>query len=251
MGYVASQPQSIHLWNVPVIEAPSFLETVLSDREAERARSFRNPADQARALLSYGLLRLLLAEELAMAPQEVPVTRACPTCGKEHGKPRLAGASAESAVEISISHSGDWVVIGLSRHHPFGVDIEWMNRVDDLDGLAEISLSDRERQVWRALPREQHVRGFYRYWTRKEAIVKATGDGLTVSLQQVHVSPPDQAPRLYAWQGRPEMVDQIVCFPLELDAQTEGCVAVIGEAEGIEMHDGKEVLDRWRHRLEG
>jgi 4'-phosphopantetheinyl transferase len=248
MSHIARQPQFIHLWKVPIAEASLFLETVLSEREAKRVRSFRKQADQARALLSCGLLRLLLAEELSIAPHEVPVTRTCPTCGEEHGKPRLLRRN-ETTMEISVSHSGEWVVIGLSQQHPFGVDIEWIKREADLDGLVRMSLSEAEQQSWRSLPPEQQMRGFYRYWTRKEAIVKATGDGLTVPLQHVQVSPADQAPELLSWQERPEMVGRITCFPLELDEQTEGCVAVIGVVDGVQLHDGREVLARWRHRI--
>ncbi|MFD1424550.1 4'-phosphopantetheinyl transferase family protein [Laceyella tengchongensis] len=238
----------IHLWKVPITEAPLFLEKVMSEREVNRYRSFRKQEDRARALFSYGLLRLLLAELLDTNPSDVPVTRACPSCGEEHGKPRVVRPD-ELPIELSVSHSGKWVVLGISLLYPFGVDIERIDRDSDLDGMARMSLSEAEQAAWAALPPDQRIRGFYRYWTRKEAIVKATGDGLTVSLKQVQVNPADQAPKLLAWQDRPEMVGEITCYPLALDEHTEGCVAVIGQVDGVRLYDGREVLVRWQDKL--
>jgi 4'-phosphopantetheinyl transferase len=99
-----------------------------------------------------------------------------------------------SGLHVSVSHSADRVAVALTRLGPVGVDVEEIGDLDP-DELAPLVLGPGERA--------EASREFFTYWTRKEAAVKATGDGLRVPLRDVRVSGPHEAARLISYPGRP------------------------------------------------
>lgn len=143
--------------------------------ELERLSAYRRDDDKARFLLGCTIVRRVLANRLSLPPAKVRLDRTCPECGKPHGKVRADG------VELSVTHSGDLVGVAVSES-PVGLDVEKVDPALDVDGLAGISLSDTELA---ALPHTDRARAFTTYWTRKEAVVKATGDGLRIDLRTI------------------------------------------------------------------
>ena len=100
-------------------------------------------------------------------------------------------------MRFNLSHSGRWVAIALAHARDVGVDIEAMDRLDDWRLLAGRIFSPRERSVLDALPEPQQREAFYNGWTRKEAYLKATGEGLTDMLTDIEVTlMPTQEPAL-------------------------------------------------------
>ncbi len=148
-------------------------------------------------VLAAALLRLAVAAETGTAPGRVDVERRCPGCGEPHWRPTLPG----TGLHASVSHSGDLVAVALTRVAPVGVDVEQVVEVDT-GGLARTVLHPDEPV---AGPDD-----FFVYWTRKEAVVKATGDGIAAGLRKVRVSPPHQPPALLAYPGRPELAAHLV-----------------------------------------
>jgi 4'-phosphopantetheinyl transferase len=100
-----------------------------------------------------------------------------------------------------MSHSGTWVAVALSDAGPVGVDVEQVADVD-VDSLA--------RHVLHADETAARLPEFFVYWTRKEAVVKATGDGLAAELARVRVSAPHEPPALLAYPGRPGLAAHLV-----------------------------------------
>lgn len=144
--------------------------------ELRRLKAYRRDEDKARFLLGCTIVRRLLASRLSLPAASINLDRTCPDCGKPHGKVRADGA------ELSVTHSGDLVGVAITDR-PVGLDVEKVDPGIDVDGLARIALSEGELA---ALPRnEQRVHAFTTYWTRKEAIVKATGDGLRTDLRTI------------------------------------------------------------------
>lgn len=159
---------------------------------AEQARSarFRQPADQARFVLGAALLRLAAGRQLGVPAASVRVDRSCGRCGAQHGRPVLAG----SAVQASVSHSGDRVAVALTSAGPVGIDVEATTALDHRP-LLELVCTAAEAT---------HVRcpdDFYSYWTRKEAVLKATGEGLRRPMTDLTVSPPADHPALITLAG--------------------------------------------------
>jgi len=144
--------------------------------ERGRYAAYVRAEDKARFLLGCTIVRRLLANRLSLPAASIRLDRTCPECGKPHGKVRADGA------ELSVTHSGDLVGVAVSDR-PVGLDVEKVDPGLDVDSLARISLSAAELA---ALPRnDARAREFTTYWTRKEAVVKATGDGLRTDLRTI------------------------------------------------------------------
>jgi 4'-phosphopantetheinyl transferase len=179
------------VWWAQVDALPAGHESVLSAVEVERSRRMRRPEDRNRQLLGAVLLRLAAAAATGTSPDRVPVERTCAECGAQHGRPLLPG----TGLHASITHSGDLVGLALTAVAPVGLDVERISDID-VDDLARHVLHPDERADTAA---------FFTYWTRKEAVVKATGDGLRVPLAQVRVSTPGSPPELVAYPQRPDL----------------------------------------------
>ncbi|MGX6606759.1 4'-phosphopantetheinyl transferase family protein [Micromonosporaceae bacterium Da 78-11] len=161
---------------------------LLSPLEHERRQRYAMAEDRARFALGVALMRLAVGRETGLRPGDVRIDRRCDRCPESHGKPRLPGAG----LHASVSHSGERVALALTRTAPIGVDVEKMTGRD-------------VRELARGLVAEdeliQRPRDFYTYWCRKEAVVKATGDGLRAPLVEVRVGPATGRPRLLAYPG--------------------------------------------------
>ncbi len=141
----------------------------LSDAERMRAARFASDTDRARYVAAHARLRELLAERSGLPPGSLPLEY-----GKQ-GKPMLAG----STLEFSLSRSGELAAYAFSRGRAVGIDVEAVRPLAAADAVAEMAFPRRELQVYEALASEDRVLGFYRGWTRTEALAKALGRGLT------------------------------------------------------------------------
>lgn len=166
---------------------------VLSDVERVRAARFHREQDRIRFVTGCWLLRGAVGGLLGTAPAAVPVDRRCDQCGEPHGRPRIAGSS----VDVSVTHSGTRVGVALSVAGPVGLDLEEV--VPMPGGIAWSMLAPAERAALRRLPEADRPTGFLRIWTRKEAALKAVGEGLRIPPDQVEVARPGDGPALLRW----------------------------------------------------
>ncbi len=133
------------------------------------------------------IARSLVGEMLGCDPAAVPIVRTCEHCGHaEHGRPRIAGG----AVSLSLSHAGAVALVALvPGDRRIGVDVEVVARRPRLDALAARVLSAHEHAAWLQLPADEQLPAFLRAWTAREAVLKATGVGVTTRLRDVEVAP--------------------------------------------------------------
>jgi 4'-phosphopantetheinyl transferase len=171
-----------HVWALALSHVPPRLRQsgVFTADEIDRADRFRNLADGDAWLLSRGLLRTVLAGYCATEPSALRFLRLCRWCGADHGKPTVEG----SPVRFSASHTGRVTVVAVVADADVGVDAE--STSVDLE-LLDFIASDAERRVHDATPPSRQEAWRRSVWTRKEAVVKATGQGLVFPLQQVSV----------------------------------------------------------------
>ena len=169
--------------------------TGLSDAERKRAATYRHDGDRARFEVGALLVRTVVGRICGVPGRAVTVDRTCDWCGRAHGRPRVPG----SGLHLSVSHSGDIVVVAVSVDGPVGVDVEQVTGRGFFDHVALIS------RVFDASERAHITNAgeFLTSWTRKEAVLKATGNGLRVPPADVLVTPPHAAPDLLALRGRP------------------------------------------------
>ncbi len=185
-------------WASPALATAAHVELLARD-ERERRERMRRPVDRDRFTIAYALARTVLAAHLGTGTAEIHFERTCLHCGGPHGKPRIDG----SDVRFSLSHSGDRVALAVTRDVEVGVDVEVLKPDLDVDLLAGNVLSAEEAAELAAVAPELRVTAFLTYWTRKEAVLKATGEGLAVPLKLLTVTGLDAAPRLTEWSDRP------------------------------------------------
>lgn len=183
MTYVFSDDQEIHLWVINyydhVEQYLSYRELLLED-ERRREEQFATDSLRKRFAISRGVLRRLLQFYLSKPNGDIEFLY-----GKQ-GKPSLADKSID--LEFNLSHSQDLIIYGFVREFPIGVDIEYINPNIFYHTLENSVLSVAERSRFGQLDQGQKIQAFYRAWTRKEALLKADGVGLSKPLEDVEVT---------------------------------------------------------------
>jgi len=226
-------------WAHPAAETPA-LVGLLDEVERGRYEAYRREADKRRFLTGRALIRGVAAAALDVAPGSVTLDSSCFDCGKPHGKPRIVGAS----LEVSISHSGDWVALAVTSGVPVGVDVEEV-RGADVDGLAGICFSPAELTVFQGLPQDARQGAFFTYWARKEAVLKATGKGMSVAMSKLTLTGHDEAPRVVASSASEVEVVSAQMSDLDRGAEYRACVAVFADARPeVTEHDAGGLLAR-------
>lgn len=151
---------------------------LLAADERERAARFRFDRDRSRYVVGRGLLRLLLARYSGLAPAEIRFTYSA------YDKPSLL----HGGLAFNVSHAGPIAMFAFCTRGDVGIDIERDDPDFAGEQIAEHFFSPREVAVLRSLPEAQRVRAFLSCWTRKEAFIKARGDGLSLPLASFDVS---------------------------------------------------------------
>jgi len=165
--------------NVEEIRA---LSKLLSDTERRRADRFAFDRDRNRFIVARANLREMLATRLSVRPESVELTYGV------HGKPALSRRFADSDLRFNVSHSDDVAVYAFSLGREIGIDIEVVRSIPDADDIAARFFSRRENETYLTLDPNDKPQGFFNCWTRKEAFVKAIGDGLYHPLDSFDVS---------------------------------------------------------------
>ena len=197
--------RDVHLWRVSLDQSKSILrqlQALLAVDERARADRFRFELDRRRFIAARGALRTILGGYLGIAPHQVQF-RSSP-----NGKPMLATFPDRDDLQFNLSHSRELAVCAIARHQ-IGVDLEYMRPVPDAEEIAERYFSVSENAVFRALPADEKREAFFNCWTRKEAFIKALGDGLMYPLDRFEVSlTPGEPARLIRVEGDAQAVQQ-------------------------------------------
>lgn len=146
------------------------LNALLPDADAARIARHVKANDRAARTAAWSLARTLLGRALGLAPDAVPVARAA------NGRPGLAIASD---LDFNVTHSGGWVAVGLARGGTIGVDVETARGLDLWMRLAPDFMHDDDRAPWSLLPEPGRAGAALLQWCGKEAVLKATGEGLS------------------------------------------------------------------------
>src|SRR5947199_1461088 len=153
-----------------------------SDAERQRASRFRFDRDRDQFIVRRARLRQLLGARLGTRPESVELVYGA------YGKPALARRFADSDLRFNVSHCDDVTLYAFSCGREIGVDVEAVRVIREADDIAGRFFSRRENQAYRALEPRDRPLGFFQCWTRKEAFIKALGDGLSYPLDRFDVS---------------------------------------------------------------
>lgn len=173
----------VHLWvadhRVRWDELDSY-SALLDPGERERADRFRFRKDFRRFVFGHARLRSILALYSAIPAGTLRIERSCAICGSDdHGKPFLSASEAPSEIRFSCSYSDELFAVAVSSAAEIGIDVERVVPGFDWREVAETALSSGERTRLDDLDDDSAVRTFYEIWTRKEAVSKISGRGLT------------------------------------------------------------------------
>jgi 4'-phosphopantetheinyl transferase len=160
-------------------ESLPYLESCLDSKDQVRAARFRFPEDRARFLLGRTLVRKSLGLYLHQSPETIELAHT------SKGRPFFP---QDETLQFSISHTRDLVAIALTAGAKVGIDLEYMRLNLDLLELARRILSVEDFQIFQNTPTCEKSAAFFRAWTRKEAYLKARGEGIAEGLQLVSVS---------------------------------------------------------------
>jgi 4'-phosphopantetheinyl transferase len=179
---LALSADEVHLWHATLDEQlVDSLEHLLSQDELSRANRFHFAKDRNHFIVARGLLRKLLAAYLGIG------------CGAlrfsygEKGKPSLE-PDQRGSINFNLAHSHGMAIYAFSRGRELGVDLEFIKEDLEAEKIAERFFSRHEVDVLRSVPDELRKQAFFNCWTRKEAYIKARGEGLSMPLDEFDVS---------------------------------------------------------------
>ncbi len=181
----------VHIWSIylsqsrPII--PKLLD-ILTPTEQERANGYRSFQAKDTFIISRGYLRVILSKYLQIQPKSIELAYTT------RGKPYLVG---NWKLEFNLSHSQDLIVYAITENRPIGVDVEYLRNFPDGVNIATRFFSPLEAEFIRDCPATKQSLAFFQGWTSKEAVLKATGEGIAGGLAKVIVElNPDLPPRL-------------------------------------------------------
>jgi 4'-phosphopantetheinyl transferase len=223
-------------------DASPRLAGLLDAAEQERWAGYRREADRERFVVGCGLAKTVIAARTGQRPADVSLDRTCRHCGRPHGKPAVRSGD----IELSVAHSGDLVAVAVAAA-PVGVDVEQLDGRGyelgggDPDALARVVLADEERAALAAVGPSGRARAFLVAWTRKEAVTKATGDGMRVPFSDVVVATDAAAPRVLAWPY-PQDPRGVSLLDLDTEPGYVAALAVLGRCDAVLVRDGSALL---------
>ena len=219
----------VDVWSAVLNLAPARLQALqrsLSADEQRRAARFRRPELRGRFVAARGILRNVLGRYMGCAADAVSFVYG------EHGKPRIAASQAACGLQFNLSHSGEHLAIAIALERPVGIDVEQIRPGRDILALAARFFAPQEARALEALEPAERPLAFYACWTRKEAFLKALGDGLSRPLRSftVNVDPRSRARLLSTQWDDAEAARWSLC-----DLELAGCRCALA-ARGVESN---------------
>lgn len=175
----------IHLWRVSLGQPAEVYRAcfgMLTPDESERAGRFCFDRHRQQFVIARGALRSVLSQYLDRPPSQLRFVYSA------FGKPEVEGEEGRGRLRFNLSHAEGVALIALTRGEDVGVDVEVVREEFPGMEIAEGFFSAREVETLRSLPEEARTAAFFLYWTRKEAYIKALGEGLSHPLRQFSVS---------------------------------------------------------------
>ena len=164
----------IHVWKASLDETP-FRDDPghLSLDEIERAARYRFPRDRSRFVAGRALLRELLGGYLGRRPSELAFEYG------RHGKPRLAPSAGGPPLHFNVTHADSLALYAVTMDGEVGIDMERIREIPEWESIAGGCFTEHECVRLRRLSPDRRRREFFQAWTRQEALLKASGQGLT------------------------------------------------------------------------
>ncbi|HEX8905118.1 MAG TPA: 4'-phosphopantetheinyl transferase superfamily protein [Longimicrobiaceae bacterium] len=225
----------VHVWRASLAASAHELarhHAILSDEERSRAERFRFDLHRNRFIAGRAIQRLVLARYLDADPAALTYALA------EHGKPALDGSHGGSGLRFNVSNSADGLLIAVARGRELGVDLEAVLPVSDRDAVARRFFSAPENLVYDTIAEHERDLAFFTCWTRKEAYIKALGEGLSMPLDRFDVTlRPGEPAQLLCTRGAAGEAARWTLRELDPGPGWLGALAVEGGGWALRLFD--------------
>lgn len=223
---LALERHQVHAWRASLNRESSQVEqfwSLLSEDERLRAERFRFQKDRDHYIVGRGLLRTILGRYLHQEPEQLRF------CYSPYDKPSLAPEFGGDTLSFNLSHAHGLAIYAVTWHRRIGVDLEYLDSKAFEDGIAERFFSQSEVEALYSLPAEAREAAFFTCWTRKEAFIKAVGEGLSIPLDQFEVSlKPGEPAALLRTSGDPHEAARWSMQELHPGSNFKGALCVEG-----------------------
>jgi len=175
----------VHIWCTSLLQSGRcfrLLQRIISDDERQRVEGMRFERDRRRLIIGRGLLRMITSYYLGEEPSKLQFQYG------HHGKPYLRDSSGNKSLHFNLAHSNEMALYAFTRSIEMGIDIEYIRDLPDAEQIARSTFSPLENMMLHDLPAHQKQEAFFNCWVRKEAFIKAIGDGLYHSLDRFDVT---------------------------------------------------------------
>jgi 4'-phosphopantetheinyl transferase len=227
--------ESLHVWRITLDRTSDVLERLLewlSADERARAERFRFEPHRDHFVAGRGVLRAVMGHYLGLRPDRVAFDYG------PQGKPSLANGCSTVPLEFNLTHSHGLALLAVALGRRVGIDVEQVRPMDDAERIAERFFSPAERTALRAVPPGDKIEAFFRCWTRKEAFIKAIGEGFSMPLDCFDVSlEPGLGARLLAVADRPGEAARWSLTELEPAPGFLAAVAMEGACEELRLYE--------------
>jgi 4'-phosphopantetheinyl transferase len=195
---------------------------ILSSDEQARADRLKVEAARLRTILGQAALRRVLARYTDRDPSRIMFRFG------RHGKPFIDHGD----IEFNLSHSGHVALVAVTQRIPVGIDVEEINPRHSIDAIASRFFSPTEQAAYRDVPVAERHYAFFRCWSRKEAVIKAIGEGLACPLSSFDVSLDREDARLLGMRRADADVSRWIMVNIEAARGYCAAAAVIGPCRG-------------------
>lgn len=178
---------TIEIWDVDLTSGrhldSSKFGLVLSDEELLRIQQYKFEQDRHRYCVTRLAMRSLLAHYMMQSPQSIQLSYG------PYGKPQVSVDNLQHDLQFNVSHTKKRALFAFARHYKVGIDIEYIQPDFPALDIASSNYTRPELTMLRRAPRQQQQSLFFSLWTRKEAVVKATGHGVSMDFRSFSVLP--------------------------------------------------------------
>ena len=189
----------VHVWRVSLDQADrrvQRLQQILSDDERRRAERFHFDRDRRRYIVRRGTLRLIIGDYMDEEPSRLQFLSGF------RGKPYFIDRLGNFPLQFNVAHSKEIALYAFTSRQEIGIDVEYVRDMPDAEKIAQTTYSPLENKTLQSLPEYQKQEAFFNCWVRKEAYIKAIGNGLYHGMDRFDVSlAPGEPARLVSVEG--------------------------------------------------
>ena len=213
----------VHVWLVDIeksLQEIEFYRKLLLSFELEKSNSFRFEKDRKRYILTQSILRLLISSYLNIKPAKIIYSY------NVNRKPEIANIY-DKKLCFNLSHSGNFIIYAFAWTSQLGIDIELKRQLEDTDIIIDRFCSEIEKKQYFFIQPEDRLDMFFDLWTRKEAYIKARGEGVSSALEKFSVSiDPSKRPFLIEEKDQPFAKEDWYFHNIAFNTKYSACLVV-------------------------